>query len=424
MPLDSNLFTLLVRPRTASPGYIDYQTDRSATGGEDEPAYTAHKDPFSSTITLLDPYTSSPLGSHTPAPPALPNAAANPKHRRIRLVDPEADVPLRSRTGLSWGWEMDWEGVAYRWERDVINPFGSERGFTLNVSRKPDPDFPVASFHPKRRGGSVEVFDYNLARVEPAIQDKKGLEITILLCLSFFIEHLFGLPDTPSASPSTSSPAPILAASSSASASPAPPLPPAPPRKRSSGSIFDSTPSSAKSPSTSTSPARPRKDRQGSSGVLAVNEVEVKDPSAAAVERACERCLDALKDPSLLYLALFTSSPACVPSVAALAEQVKRRRYKASGEEVRLFVDDSGSGSGEGGGREGKKFAAPPTSLRIYLSRIELAELLPNHRSPAPVPPKPPVRPPIDFDAPGAGTGTGEGKKEEGGGWRGFFGGR
>ncbi|GAA5913288.1 hypothetical protein JCM6882_000054 [Rhodosporidiobolus microsporus] len=467
MPLDSNLFVLLVRPRAASPGWIDFLVDRTAEGGTaDEVAYSVHKDPSTSTLTLLDPLTLSPLGSHSLAPPPVPNAPPNPRIRLIRLDSPSAEVTLRSRSGLSWCWEMEWEGASYVWERDVGNPFSDQRGFTLLASRKPDPNYPVASFSPKKKSGSIEVYDYNLSRIEPPIQDKKGLEITTLLALSFFIDPLFNLPSSDLSS-SSSSPSPSPAAASVSYGTlrkVPPPVPSIPPSGAAAGRAADV---GGKKPATGLVK-------------LDVNEVEVVDASPAAVEEYCARCLTLLEDPTLLYLVLFTtpssspspypSSPASspslalVPAVAALAERVKRERYKKSGEELLLFVDDEGGGGGgaevngaTGGGRGGKSFPTPPTSLRCYLSRIELSELLPNHRSKRPSstakggshtsasspPPGPPIRPPIDFGAAAAGAATGagggngggggesaaggarggSGASGGGGGWRAFFGG-
>jgi len=125
-----------------------------------------------------------------------------------------------------------------------------------------------------------------------------------------------------------------------------------------------------------------------------------------------------------MYLLLTPSTPQHAGTVVKLAEKVKRKRYKASGEEIKLFVDD---GSDDEGSNEttkkGKKkgdceFAisplrvfirlltrasrtdAPPANLKIYLSRLELAELLPTHNRRKPSIAKPPIRPPINFDDP------------------------
>ncbi|GAA5849138.1 hypothetical protein JCM8547_006459 [Rhodosporidiobolus lusitaniae] len=385
MPLDSSLFLLLVRPRLNSPGWIDFLVDSSAEDEVDKLAYSAYKDATSGSISLVDPLTSSLLGTHTLSPPSVPNSLPSPKNRLISLLAPPAEVSLKSRSGMSWCWELEWEGVKYEWERNVLGLLGGERGFTLMASRRPDPNYPVASFSPKKKSGSIEFYDYNLARVEPPIQDRKGLEISTLLALSFFIDHLFSLPSSSSAD--SPSPSPSTVPGSVSSSLPAPPVPPTPPR------------TAAPPPPL---PARPeggggRKGR-GSMASLDVNEVEVTDKSEGALEQYCEKCLRLLEDPTLLYLSLFTSSPLTVPAVASLAERVKRQRYKRSGEEVMVFVDDSGAGegvaspTGTGGvtksdidrksdlGMDELPVAPPPSALRIYLSRIELSELLPNHR--------------------------------------------
>jgi hypothetical protein len=61
-----------------------------------------------------------------------------------------------------------------------------------------------------------------------------------------------------------------------------------------------------------------------------------------------------LQDQSLLYLLLTTnSSPHLSASLVKLAEQVKRKRYKLSGEEIKIFVDDS-QDDAEAGRTDGK----------------------------------------------------------------------
>lgn len=51
---------------------------------------------------------------------------------------------------------------------------------------KPDPDFPVCIYAPpnKRRPATVQLLDYNLQRIEPNIDDKKG-EIICLASVPF-----------------------------------------------------------------------------------------------------------------------------------------------------------------------------------------------------------------------------------------------
>ncbi|GAA5862104.1 hypothetical protein JCM1840_001645 [Sporobolomyces johnsonii] len=395
MPLDSNLFVLLVRPRAGSPGWIDFLID----GTDSQQAYMAHKDPTTGLLALYDPYTSSLFGTLFQSPPSLPHATPNPKMRTIRLDSPPAEVVLRNTGGLSWEWSFEWDEARYVWTRDIVGLIGGERGYTVSVARRPDPNYPVVTYHPKRKGGSIEVLDYNLARVEPPIQDKKGLEIATLLALLSFTDPLFVLP--PSSAPSTSPSAPLRATATGASLpslSPHAAVAPAPP---------DAPPQP---------PAPPVKLASSGGGKLAINEVAVVDSSGDAFEGYCARCLSLLQDPSLLYLLLFTSSPQLAQTVVKLAETVKRKRYKVSGEEVRLYVDDSGEDdSRTGDDQQGKaRTYVPPTSLKIYLSRLELSELLPNYRKPKPplpaAPSKPPIRPPIVFNSPEPPVKDAEGK--------------
>ncbi|GAA6049369.1 hypothetical protein JCM3770_007311 [Rhodotorula araucariae] len=399
MPLDAALFILLVRPRAGSPGWVDFIVDGSATGAADEPLYAAFKDATTDTTTLVDAATLAPLGRTHVAPAAVPNAAPNAKHRLVALDAPVAEVHLRARSGIAWAWEMEWEKVGYTWARDVVSLVSAERGYTLSVDRKPDPSFPILVFSPRKKGGRIEVLDYNLDRVEPTIQDRKGLEIASLLALCTFIDHLFALSEPPS---SHSSPAPAGAAL------------PSPPLSRITSLLRPSPPLSGPTP-------EPERKKRGLTP-LATNEVEVTDSGEAAMDAHCERCLRLLEDPALLYLSISTTRPAAVPAVAALAERVKRKRYKLSGEEVKLFVDDNGAAAGaasEGRGKSKNRqsYAPPPTALKLFLSRIDMSDLLPNHRRTSPMrPPKPPIRPPINFDEPPAVPAKPFGAAESGGG--------
>ncbi|ORY38104.1 hypothetical protein BCR35DRAFT_51660 [Leucosporidium creatinivorum] len=154
---------------------------------------------------------------------------------------------------------------------------------------------------------------------------------------------------------------------------------------------------------------------------LSSNEIEVRDP--ARREEDGQRCLKLLEDDSLLWILLIGQSAQIVPHVVALAETVKRQRYKASGEELKQFIDDDGAAS------SGDKYATP-TSIKIYLSRIDdLAAFLPNYK-PKIAPPKPPIRPPIVFGSSPSSSATErerernsklkKGSKEDGGGLFGF----
>ncbi|GAA5999398.1 hypothetical protein JCM5350_006760, partial [Sporobolomyces pararoseus] len=125
-------------------------------------------------------------------------------------------------------------------------------------------------------------------------------------------------------------------------------------------------------------------------------------------------------DQSLLYLLLTTSSkPNLSASLVKLAEQVKRKRYKLSGEEIKIFVDDSQDSEDESTGGADRTFSrtdssskkksdySPPSNLKIYLSRLELAEVLPTYnRKRAQKTQGPILRPPINFDIANTTTAT------------------
>ncbi|GAA5969331.1 hypothetical protein JCM3765_001889 [Sporobolomyces pararoseus] len=387
MPLDSNLFCLLVRPRSEA-GWIDFLVDNESS----EVLYSTHKDANGPSYTLYDPLTSAPYGVLFQPPPSLPNATqSNPKLRSIVLDSPKVDTKLNNVGRLSWEWEFEWQETTYVWTREIVGLLGNERGFTLSVSRRPDPNYPVVTYHPRKKGGSIEILDYNFARVEPAIEDKKGLEITFLLSLCFFLDPLFPT----SSVPATPSPQPV--ASTSSNSSVPSPTPPAVPTRPSN-----------------TSSAPPPK-RTSSNKLLATNEILIETDSEQALEGYCTKCLSLLEDQSLLYLLLTTKSqPNLSASLVKLAEQVKRKRYKLSGEEIKIFVDDSQDSedeSAEGADRSSAQFKSssskkkgnysPPSNLKIYLSRLELAELLPAYnRKRGQQPQGPILRPPINFDIP------------------------
>lgn len=97
------------------------------------------------------------------------------------------------------------EGHPLCWRRDVVGLSTSERGYSLYVSRKPDPDWPVAVYKPnsKRYTRTLQFLDYNLARLEPKLEDRRGLEFIIVLSLIGFIsDTLFTVtPLSPSPKP-------------------------------------------------------------------------------------------------------------------------------------------------------------------------------------------------------------------------------
>ncbi|KAG0662808.1 hypothetical protein C6P46_003121 [Rhodotorula mucilaginosa] len=315
MPLDAALFTLLIRPRVAEPGWIDLDVYASCDSIPTLKAYVLHKDDRDGSFNAYDPYTLKRLGTSAIAPPSLPNAKPNPKHRLTRLFDPDVEVHLWNQPGLGWSWDMEWEETRYVWTREVGNLLSGERGFTLSASRKPDPNFPILQYHPQRKGGSIEILDHN--RIEPRIRDRKGLEVASLLALCYFIEHFFPAapvpPPTPAAA-TTSKPAEPAASADQPSnrkkEEQAPPAPPATLRNQSA------PPTSSSRPQPSSPRSSPR--------------IDITDLSPKAVEAHYRYCLALLGDPNLPALEFACRDPAGDDTLKALAERIKQKRLKLS----------------------------------------------------------------------------------------------
>lgn len=127
------------------------------------------QDHTNGSYNLYDPFTNALLGTSAVAPPSLPNATPNPKHRLIRLFDPDVEVHIWNQTGLSWSWTMDWEETQYVWTREVASLLGSDRAFTLSVvssgetrlrSTRLTPSLPTRTASPTRTSRS-----YNTDRI-------------------------------------------------------------------------------------------------------------------------------------------------------------------------------------------------------------------------------------------------------------------
>lgn len=93
----------------------------------------------------------------------------------------------------------------------------------------------------------------------------------------------------------------------------------------------------------------PTPPQRTTSNALSANELEISD--TALKEEYLKQSLTLLKDESMLWVLLIGATADIVPHVISLAETVKRKHYKQTGEELKQFVDDSGAGSSSDGAR-------------------------------------------------------------------------
>ncbi|POY75302.1 hypothetical protein BMF94_1673 [Rhodotorula taiwanensis] len=333
MPLDASLYALSLQPRAISTGWLDLSVYAPDQVGAGSPAYALHKDHTNGSYNLYDPFTNALLGTSAVAPPSLPNATPNPKHRLIRLFDPDVEVHIWNQTGLSWSWTMDWEETQYVWTREVASLLGSDRAFTLSVNRKPDPNFPVLQYRPHRKGDMVEILDHNISRLEPPVRDRKGFEVAALLALAFFIDHTY-----PATTGSTAS-SPIASTSKPSAPAGAPPAVPLP----------KSRPAAAPS-------VRPPSPKRSPPPVKASPRIQVTDISPRALDAHCKYCLALLEDRYLPGLVLVSESPAHQQALTQLAERIQRKRLKATRGSDTLQVVVTASGS-SGAGQEARPAA-------------------------------------------------------------------
>ncbi|SGZ31925.1 BQ5605_C042g12043 [Microbotryum silenes-dioicae] len=369
MPLDASLFVLSLVPRLDKVGCVDIKED-----GSTDAHYVAQKDVETGTISLIDPWTDTKWASLTPT---VPN-----KLKLVEFFNPEHSEEFKNTGKLGWQWSWEWEGVKYAWDRS--GSFSGDKSYTLEVLRKPDPNFPICLYTPasKKKAAQCQILDYNLARIEPPIKDRKGLEVMTLLSLLSLLStpqfDMFGIPPTPTEDASSTSDHPVKASifAAVAQASSSAPGPKAPANAKSS------TPTNPSIPP----PVPPMPPRSSSVQTLSTNEIEVRDIGKA--DKYSVRALDLLKDDGLLFLVLLGSGPV-VPHVVALAEKVKRQRYKTSGEELMQYIDDGGAELSSL-----DKYATP-SSIKVYLSRIEMRDILPNYKPRHAK--KPDLRPPIVF---------------------------
>lgn len=248
--------------------------------------------------------------------------------------------------------------------------------------RKPDPAVLVAvTKEPSGRlkTSSVQILDYNLNRFD--IDDRKGLEIVILTALLTFQDsneayHAPPDPSTPSttrsgffgASRRPSDPSQPTLARQVSEGEAAPPLPPKPP------------------PQTGAQRVAEMHALRAAQGEGTANEVQVADE--CVVEDYAEYAEMLLKDDAMLFVTIRSASAREVAKVLQVVEHTKRLRHKAGLDEDQelhqYVVYDTEKPKGprrinlNDPALAPHLAYAPPTSLSVHLSKIDMPELKPK----------------------------------------------
>ncbi|KZT07374.1 uncharacterized protein LAESUDRAFT_724832 [Laetiporus sulphureus 93-53] len=360
MSLDQNLFTLNITPSTEDPNVIDL-VDPAGTIH-----YRRHRVPDSTTyiVNVYDPTTDSLLVTAT-AP------LATSKHKTLQLHNPSVVVELKYTGTLTFKWGFKWEDHEFEWRREECY-----------ILRKPDPAVLVAvTKEPAGRlkTSTVQILDYNLNRFD--IDDRKGLEIIILTALLTFqdVNDAYHAPRAEDAAMSTSVPPATSSTLTSLrtlgfgtgrpSQDAVPTLPPKPPPRVGIERIAE---------------MHMLRTLQGEGEA---NELEVTEEGS--VEEYAQFAQQLLSDEAMLFVTVRSASPAEVPKVLRVVEETKRLRYKSGldDEELHQYVSYDADKKSKGPRRinlndprpKDKQSAyAPPSSLLVHLSKIDMPELQPK----------------------------------------------
>ncbi|PCH44081.1 hypothetical protein WOLCODRAFT_76224 [Wolfiporia cocos MD-104 SS10] len=358
MSLDLNLFTLNVTPSPDDPNVVDLVSPSGVVH------YRKERVPGSAySVCVYDPDSGSLLATAT-AP------SATSKHKTVQLHNPDVVVELKYTGTLTFKWGFKWEEHEFEWRREECY-----------ILRKPDPAVLVAvTKEPAGRlkTTSIQILDYNLNRFD--IDDRKGLEIVILTALFTFHDandaYHAADPPAPASSPSTSA-----STGAGASETGAPVLPPRPPQRTGVERIAE---------------LHMLRALQGEGDA---NEVEVG--AEGSVEEYAEYAHGLLRDEVMLFVTVRSASSAEVPKVLRVVEETKRLRHKsglAEDEELHQYVTYATTLSARKGPRRinlddppPREKAhtgayAPPVSVIIHLSKIDMPELRPRFepREPGP----------------------------------------
>ncbi|KAM0749262.1 hypothetical protein T439DRAFT_326991 [Meredithblackwellia eburnea MCA 4105] len=400
MGLDSNLYTLEISPRGGTPGAVDF-IDKS----NQEHVYSAYKEDdqihlCGSLCGWLDPSTEAHHATLTSLP-ADDKGKFNLK--AIELISPPGTMELKNTGGAHWEWSWIMEESQYYWRRESSSLIGPEKNYTLLVKPadkqyKKDSGIPVALFqHNKKGPHSVQVLHYNLDRVDPPLQDKKGQEIIAMLTLLSFIDFVFQVDPAASGAAAPLDPRTQAYMEKKSSLDTGKGKQPAP-GPSGGGQYQAQGPNGYQQQHQQQHAPRPVPQRP-----VDQNEIEVLDESKEP--EYAQRALRLLEDKSLVFITLISRQPKLAGATIKLAEEIKRKRYKASGEELKTFVQQDKPPLPPPLPANSKKGYVPPpapSSLKVFISRMDLG-LNPEPKKPEW---KPDLRPAINFDEPPPSSGS------------------
>ncbi|KAA1125903.1 hypothetical protein PGTUg99_018099 [Puccinia graminis f. sp. tritici] len=313
--LDVNLYTLNFVRSTNEPDKLFLIQE--ATG---EPVYFRLRAPEGSGETRTELYhaaTLAPLGVFQ---------HLSSKLKLISLTNPSSTIELKNSGYINFEWTFYFDKILkFCWRKDIVGMAGNKRGYTCWMSRKPDPDYPCAIYRPGSSTvpPSCQFLDFNIRRIEN-LHDPRGLEFAIILALLGFTEAVADHDRSPPTSPL---------------------------------------------------------DSQRQITAIEANELRVTENSSTSELVAQGHKL--FEDPLFLYLSVHAPSPKTFKRATAVAEQIKRDRLKRHGEELyQYLVDDimsheisTGKPSSSGSSCTN---SSKSSSLKVYLSRTPLDELLPK----------------------------------------------
>ncbi|KAL1684235.1 hypothetical protein EV122DRAFT_200332 [Schizophyllum commune] len=355
MSLDKNLFTLLFRQRGDDPASVDlvdpagtvHYQKRLAAG----PVYRAE---------VTDPLTQALLASAT-APAALNKA------KTLELYNPNNVVELKHTGLLTFKWTFKWGEHEFEWKREACY-----------LIRKPDPAVMVAiTKEPtgKIQTTSVQILDYNLNRFD--IDDRKGLELVILTALLTFQDYNIAAKAPKGSTSATTTPSRTNSADALAAPMPV-----------TAAAVATSPPSASSIPAhfvDAPPPSAINRVAEAERGRALFSVVRVEDDMN--VKGYSQFCCNLLKDDTLMYITVKSSTAKHVDKTMKVAEKVNknyRKVAKKDSTDLHQYVSwDFPAAEDDKKGKKKSKKGTPPTGVIVHLSKKAMPELEPKLSTPS-----------------------------------------